>query len=114
MKAFLYHVLNGLIIDEYRKKKTMSLDMLFEKGFEPSVDEGEAVENVFDGKSAMTLISELPPVYQKTLRMRYEQDLSLTEIAKLTGKTKNTTAVHSHRGLEKLKVIYFSQHRVEV
>src|SRR3989344_4731363 len=38
MKAFLYHILNNLIIDEYRKHKTNSLDALIEKGFEPSVD----------------------------------------------------------------------------
>src|SRR5690348_4274314 len=35
MKAFLYHVLNNLIVDEYRKRKTVSLDALLEKGFEP-------------------------------------------------------------------------------
>jgi len=33
MKAFLYHVLNNLIIDEYRKHKTSSLDTMQEKGF---------------------------------------------------------------------------------
>lgn len=35
MKAFLYHVLNCLIVDEYRKHKTTSLNVLVEKGFEP-------------------------------------------------------------------------------
>lgn len=32
MKAFPYHVLNNLIVDEYRKRKTASLDDLLEKG----------------------------------------------------------------------------------
>ena len=31
MKSFLYHILNCLIIDEYRKRKTVSLDNLLEK-----------------------------------------------------------------------------------
>ena len=31
MKSFLYHILNNLIIDEYRKKKTVSLDNLLAK-----------------------------------------------------------------------------------
>ncbi|PIR60956.1 MAG: hypothetical protein COU68_01975, partial [Candidatus Pacebacteria bacterium CG10_big_fil_rev_8_21_14_0_10_45_6] len=31
MKAFLYHVLNNLIIDEYRKRKNLSLDSLMDK-----------------------------------------------------------------------------------
>lgn len=34
MRAFLYHVLNRLIIDEYRRKKAVSLDVLIESGFE--------------------------------------------------------------------------------
>ena len=37
MKAFLYHVLDNLIVDQYRKHKTSSLDFLIEKGFEPAV-----------------------------------------------------------------------------
>src|SRR5687768_7540986 len=32
MKSFLYHILNNLVVDEYRKKRTVSLDMLEEKG----------------------------------------------------------------------------------
>lgn len=33
MKAFLYHILNHLIVDEYRKHKTTSLDVLHGKRF---------------------------------------------------------------------------------
>jgi DNA-directed RNA polymerase specialized sigma24 family protein len=31
MKAFLYHILNNLIVDEYRKRKAISLNALLEK-----------------------------------------------------------------------------------
>ncbi len=41
--------------------------------------------------------------------VRYVQDLSLSEMSFLTGKTKNVMAVQVHRGLEKLKVIYMAQ-----
>lgn len=40
------------------------------------------------------------------MRMRYAQDLSLTEIALITKQSKNTVAVQAHRGLEKLKQLY--------
>ncbi len=104
MKAFLYHVLNNLIVDQYRKHKASSLDTLLEKGFEP--DYPEQLVNMLDGKGAMLLIAGLPETYQKVMRMRYVQDLSLTEMALITGKSKNTMAVQVHRGLEKLKVLY--------
>ena len=106
MKAFLYHILNQLIIDEYRKRKTTSLDVLLEKGFEPSVDHSERIFNVFDGKAALHLIQHLPAKYQTVMRMRYAQDLSLKEISLITGQSRNAVAVQSHRGLEKLKVLY--------
>ncbi len=106
MKAFLYHVLNHLIVDEYRKHKTMSLDALLEKGYEPGKDYSECLFNMLDGKAAMVLISRLPERYQKVMRMRYVQDLSLAEMSLITGQSKNTIAVQLHRGLEKLKLLY--------
>lgn len=106
MKSFLYHVLNGLIIDEYRKQKSLSLDVLMETGFEPVIDTVDHLVNVLDGENAILLIEQLPEKYREIIRMRYVRDLSLKEIALITGKSKNSIAVQAHRGLEKLRVIY--------
>lgn len=106
MKAFLYHVLNNLIVDEYRKHKTISLDLLLEKGMEPGEGRASRVFNILDGKAALLLIQRLPVAYQKVMRMRYVQDLSLEEMALITGQSKNAIAVQAHRGLEKLKLLY--------
>lgn len=107
MKAFLYHVLNNLIVDEYRKHKTSSLDVLLEKGFDPSAgDSTGRLLNTLDGKSAFLLIKNLPEKYQKVMHMRYQQDLSLKEMSILTGQSKNAIAVQLHRGLEKLKLLH--------
>ncbi len=109
MKGFLYHVLNHLIIDEYRKCKACSLDVLVEDGFDPGFNDCARIFNAIDGKAAVVLIQLLPVEYQKIMYMRYMQDLSLAEMSFLTGKTKNVMAVQVHRGLEKLKVIYMAQ-----
>jgi RNA polymerase sigma-70 factor (ECF subfamily) len=106
MKAFLYRILNNLIVDQYRKNKMTSLDSLLEKGYEPSTNPSERLMNMLDGKKALLLIQRLPQKYQKVMRMRYVQDLSLKEMALITGETKNTLAVQLHRGLTKLKVLY--------
>lgn len=108
MRAFLYHVLNNLIIDEYRKKKTSSLDIMIENGFEPSTGTSDPMINFLDGKKAIFLIQRLPEVYRKVMRMRYVQDLSLREISLITGQSKNAIAVQLHRGLEKLRFLYSS------
>lgn len=111
-RAFLYHVLNQLIIDQYRKRKNTSLDVLLEKGFEPRVDYSKRLSNVFDGRIAIHLIKELPRKYQRVIRMRYVQNLSLEEMSHATKQSKNAVAVQAHRGLEQLKKIYNHTARV--
>ncbi len=106
MKAFLYHILNNLIVDEYRKRKTVSLDILSEKGFIPSHDHSVRLINVLDGKAALLLIQDLPEKYKKVMCMRYVQNLSLKEMSLITGQSKNAIAVQAHRGLVKLKLLY--------
>lgn len=107
MKAFLYHVLNNLIVDQYRKHKTTSLDTILEKGFEPgSEDDSKRLYDILDGKTALLFIARLPKKYQKVMYMRYVQDLTLKEMSTITGQSKNTIAVQAHRGLEILKSIY--------
>lgn len=106
MKSFLYHVLNNLIVDEYRKRPTISLDVMLEKGYEPGFDHREGLFDRLDGKAALLLIQRLPTTYQKVMRMRYMQDLTLKEMSQVTGQTKNTIAVQLHRGTQKLKALY--------
>jgi RNA polymerase sigma-70 factor, ECF subfamily len=106
MKAFLYHVLNNLIIDEYRKKKTNSLDTMLEKGFEPNTGSSAHLLDELDGKAALLLIARLPAAYQKIMRMRYVQELTLKEMSLVTGQSENALAVQAHRGLAKLKLLY--------
>jgi len=112
MKAFLYHILNNLIIDEYRKHKTTSLEVQVENGFEPKDDNSLRLLDFLDGKRAILLIQLLPQTYRKVIRMRYVQDLSLKEMSILTGQTRNAMAVQVHRGLEKLKILYSSNIKI--
>lgn len=106
MKSFLYHILKDLIIDEYRKRKPVSLDFLMEKGFQLGEDGSQRLVNILDGKRAIFLIARLPEKYQKIMRMRYVQELSFEEMALITGELKATLVVQIHRALKKLKIIY--------
>jgi RNA polymerase sigma-70 factor (ECF subfamily) len=106
MEAFLYHILKALIIDEYRRHKSTSLDVLIEQGFEPSLDDTQRFVDMLDGKQAIALIAQLPLRYKKVMYMKYVQDLTVKEISLITNQTKNTVAVQTHRGLEKLQVLY--------
>lgn len=109
MRAFLYHVLNGLIIDEYRKNKPLSLEILAEDELELSVFNSERLFNLIDGKALTELIKKLPIKYQGAITMRYIKELTLKEMAAITHESQNTMSVQVHRGLLKLRALQVLQ-----
>ncbi len=109
-KPFLYKVLNNLVIDEYRRKKDVSLDsLLAEEGkSESSFDElheGSIEEVVFglDAKKAVVLIHELPHTYREVITLRYIDGLGPKEISVLIEETENVVSVRIHRALRLLR-----------
>jgi RNA polymerase sigma-70 factor (ECF subfamily) len=106
MRPFLYRVLNNLIIDEYRRRKTLSLDLLLEKGYEPSLDPSERLANLLDGTMGLALIRRLPEPYASVVHLRYVHGLTSKEIARATHQTRNAVGVQLHRGLLKLRELY--------
>lgn len=106
LKTFLYRTLGNLIIDHYRKKKTVSLDVLEETGFDIPFDEKEITEAQLDGEKAIKFLKKLPKEYQEVVFMRYVEGLELKEIAEALEEPINTITVRIHRGLRKLKELF--------
>ncbi len=113
-KAFLYRIVNNLIIDEYRKKKSSSLDEILENDtgeMESRLSEGSAreIEEEFDVQKTAALIRdripELPDTYRDVITMRYVDGLTPKEIAALIGISENVVSVRIHRGTHKLREI---------
>lgn len=103
MKTFLYTIARNLIVDEYRKKKTSSLDDLVDTGHEPILEIEESLYDSLDIERVKALIDELPEKYSSILVLRYVNDLSVKEIAEIVGESENVISVRIHRGLAKLK-----------
>lgn len=106
MKTFLFHILRALIIDEYRKRTSISLDYLCENGFEPSDDSDQSSDFQLGNFEVIPLLEQLPKKYQVIMHMRYMDDLSIQEISQATKQSRNATTVQLHRGLVKIRDIY--------
>lgn len=105
MKAFLYRIAGNLIIDYRRKKKTESLDTMMEAGFDVGSDESERITHNLDAKQALELVGQIDEKYRDVIIMRYIDELSIKEIADVTGETENNISVRLHRGIEKVKAL---------
>lgn len=112
MKAFLYHVLDQLIIDEYRKRTTVSLDTLMERGLESDIASPAVATEISEEKLALTLIANLPEKYRKIMKMRYVKDFSIKEISKISGQSENNISVQLHRGHCKLKSLIEEKNKI--
>lgn len=106
LKALLYKTANNLIIDEYRKKKSLSLESLQEKGFEPASLDHQKMELFFSSKEIIEVINELEPKYRDALIMRYVENLSPKEIAEITGENENNISVRINRGIKKIQNLF--------
>lgn len=111
LKAFLYRVAGNLVIDQYRKKTTDSLEDLQEEGFDPPFDDTEAWIDKLDGTKAIELLGKLSKDYKEALFLKYVQGLSIAEISEVTGDGKNTVTVRLHRGLEKLRMLFENKNK---
>ncbi len=109
-RPFLYKVLNNLIIDEYRKRKELSLDAMMEV---EGVDEGsfdelsentvESLAATIDGRKAFELLIELPDQYREVIIYRFIDQLGPREISELIEESENVVSVRIHRALKMLR-----------
>ena len=105
LRAFLYRVANNLIIDESRKKKSVSLEDLQEQGFDPSDNAKDKLLSFMEGGDMIKLVNSIDAKYRQAITMRYVDDLSPKEIAEAIGETENNVSVRIHRGLEQVRNI---------
>ena len=110
-RPFLYRTLRNLIIDEYRRKKSYSLEAMLEGREEtdtetlmPSDESNtlEAAVDRFEGTRALQALKQLPDLYREVLTLRYVEGLSPKEIADIVEESENAVSVRIHRGLKKL------------
>lgn len=109
-KAFLFTITRRLIIDYYRKKKSIPFkDMAYEDeeaGYDPADEiETDKLINGVEGRYLLNKINELTQSYREPLYLRFVEDLSPPEIGEILGVSANVASVRINRGLEELRKV---------
>jgi len=118
-RPFLYRILHNLIVDEYRKHKTYSLDAMLEneetanavesKLLRSGTDIEEEASIRFDHDLVLQAAGRLPEIYRTVVLMRFVDNLSPREIARCIQENEDTVSVRIHRGIGKLRALLSSQ-----
>jgi len=106
--AWLYRVASNTINDHYRKvyrrPQTVELDPAY--NLAGTDDTEKLTEDSFEADSIRKVIDELPENYKQIIELRYFQDFTVEETAKVLNKSSITVRVLQHRATKKLKQLF--------
>lgn len=106
-KGFLFTITRNLIIDWYRKKKSVSLDNMIDNSEEsfdfPDEKTSDNMEYKIEGRYLLEKINKLTPIYKEPVYLRFVEDLLPSEIGNILNISANAVSVRINRGLEELQ-----------
>lgn len=105
-RAFLYRTANNLVINEYlrrSKRRELSMEELHERGFDIPSEEHQKIEQHLANRQIMGMLDACAPEHRELLIMRYIDDMSPREIAKIRDETENAVSIRLHRALKKIR-----------
>lgn len=113
-ETWLFTIARNLVIDHRRKRTMSSLDELFEAGGDDDrpltfevADHGpgpfDLMSNVEDREQIAAALLQLDTLYREVLVLRFHEDLSLEEIAKVTRAPLSTVKSRLYRGMASIK-----------
>jgi|SRR6266702_2897566 RNA polymerase sigma factor (sigma-70 family) len=113
--AWLRRVARNKIIDHYRHTTLFSIQPLEQT--QQTEDQSLTPERQAEEQEKWTWLSQaieqLPPVQRELIRLRYVQELRLTQIAALMEKSEGTVRKMLSRTLRRLKTLYEQYERRE-
>ena len=101
-KSFIYTIAKNTIIDFWRKSKSISENQLPE-GFFESIAEEDKTETILDYSIFLSLLNKLSESDREVILLRYVEDMSSKDMAKLLDERENTVLVRISRARERLR-----------
>jgi len=108
-EPWLFSIARNLTIDQMRKRKAISLDTPEEEDMEfplPASGEPSPFEQAARTEDAQRMaksLETLEPIYREAIVLRFQEDLTLQEIASIVKAPVTTVSSRIYRGLEMLR-----------
>jgi RNA polymerase sigma-70 factor (ECF subfamily) len=110
-EPWLFAIARNLAIDHLRKRKVFSLDSSLDSEENlapldppsPTASPFEQAARTEDAQRLARSLQRLEPVYREALVLRFQEDLSLQEMAAVIGAPVSTIASRIYRGLASLR-----------
>ncbi len=105
IQAYLYQIARNAVADHHSKKKmqTVAVDETLELTDPKNPSEKQVLVNM-EMERVRKALATLNDDYQNFVIWRYLDELSVSEIAQITGKSEESVRVGVHRALEALRV----------
>ncbi|HOT92124.1 MAG TPA: sigma-70 family RNA polymerase sigma factor [Anaerolineae bacterium] len=107
LSAWLYRVAHNLIVDFYRRQPAQEPESL--DGVEETLAESDRgvvhVEQQMQVERARAALRQLTPLQQQVITLRYLEELSNAEIARVVERTEGAVKALQHRALDSLRRI---------
>jgi len=110
INAFLYRIANNLLTDHYRQsgRNPLHLEDLDDSAFERKISADassiiDGLDNDLEAIKVRAALNSLKTEQKDLITWRYFDDLSISEIAKINGKSANAIYVQLHRAIKSLK-----------
>jgi RNA polymerase sigma-70 factor, ECF subfamily len=108
LKSLFYKIARNTIIDEYRKNSRFTATSLDNENFPIDIqDDKKNIAKEMEAKSDLALIQEkllqLKDECREVIVLKYIDELSITEIAKILDKSRGATRVLLHRSMKTLR-----------
>lgn len=100
LQAYLFRIAHNLIVDEARKKKELPLNIDQQESAGELIDQIERQDDIQKVRSAL---SKLKQVERQIIVLRYFEEMTTAEVAKVIGTKEGALRVRIHRVLKKLK-----------
>lgn len=102
-QAYLFRIAHNLIVDLYREKREISIEQIKEPA--QSQDLYEKIDKIDQIAKVKNALSKLKKDEEQIIILRYFEEMTPAEVARIVGKKEGALRVQTHRILKKLKGI---------